>query len=68
MEDGRYYAATVIPVVDVIDLHLDPNSVSISLNGEPYQSGIALSADGLYRIDVSVADFAGKTLFELLPL
>lgn len=56
---GASYAESVTPVISASDLH--PQSVQSTLNGLPYTSGTAISADGDYVLQVDAVDAAGNT-------
>ena len=59
--DGSWYNTDVTAQVTVTDPHLDPHSVSITLNGQPYVSGTAISTDGYYVLAVSASDTYGNS-------
>ncbi|MGA9752247.1 MAG: Ig-like domain-containing protein, partial [Acidobacteriota bacterium] len=58
--DGSWTNADVAAQVSVADPHLDPGSVTITLNGMPYASGTPVTADGYYVLSVSAADTFGN--------
>jgi Tol biopolymer transport system component len=53
-----YTNEAVTPIIDVTDANL--NTVSITLNGEPFTSGTTITADGAYVLEVHADDLAGN--------
>jgi len=58
--DGQNYDGSVTPQITVSDLHLDDDSVTITLDGIPYVSGTSISATGSHSLIVVAADLAGN--------
>ncbi len=56
--DGSLVDVDVTPIIAITDAHLV--STSITLNGAPFVSGTAVSADGDYTLRASAADAAGN--------
>ncbi|MDJ1422443.1 MAG: PxKF domain-containing protein [Candidatus Methanoperedens sp.] len=56
--DNSYYNNDVIPAITITDTN--PNIQSITLNGAPYTSGTAISAEGSYMLMASATDKAGN--------
>lgn len=59
VSDGGLYGQAVTPVVTVTDPHLDPATVTTTLNGQPFTSGTSVAQDGDYTLGVSAADSLG---------
>ncbi|MDD5224787.1 MAG: Ig-like domain-containing protein, partial [bacterium] len=59
--DGVYYNTDVIPEITITDLYLDASS--ITLNGEPYISGMPISIENNYVLVIQAADRAGNTRY-----
>jgi hypothetical protein len=55
---GQYYK-TVTPTISITDTNLDTSS--ITLDGQPYVSGTAITASGAHTLLVNAADKAGNT-------
>ncbi len=51
--------ANVTPQIQVTDLH--PATVTVRLNGAPFTSGTAVTAEGSYTLQVTATDAAGNT-------
>ena len=60
VESGRCYSTTVVPVISVFDLNLDPTGTVITLDGVPYNSGTPVTAEGIHTLFVSATDMAGN--------
>ncbi len=59
VSNGGVYNATVTPVITVTEAH--PGTQTITLNGQPFTSGTAVSAAGSYTLAVTATDTAGNT-------
>lgn len=57
--NGTTYTADVTPDIQVTDNNL--NVSTITLNGQPYVSGTAITTDGTYTLAVQAQDLAGNT-------
>jgi hypothetical protein len=57
--DGAHYNVDVTPTTGVSDINL--KSSSVTLNGQPFVSGTAVSAEGAYVLIVSGEDEAGNS-------
>jgi streptogramin lyase len=53
------YVGVVTPIISVTDLN--PRIEQITLNGEVFQSGTAVSAEGVYRLSVYAEDAFGNS-------
>ena len=58
VEDDAYYNVDVAPVIDITDLYIAGQS--ITLNGEPFVSGSLVSAEDEYILEVWAIDLAGN--------
>lgn len=56
--DGQLGNLPVTPRVGLIDAH--PETLAISLNGQPFDNGRVLSEDGAYDLQVEASDLAGN--------
>ena len=57
--EGQIVNVDVTPVIDVIDTHLGP--VAITLDGVPFTSGTAVSAEGEHTLQIQAADTCGNS-------
>ncbi len=57
--EGQVVSSDVAPVINVIDPHLGP--VAITLDGEPFTSGTAVSAEGEHILQIEAADTCGNS-------
>ena len=55
---GGTYTGSVTPVITVTEIH--PGTASVTLNGQPFASGTAVSTPGSYQLHVDAADAAGN--------
>ncbi|HEY6871727.1 MAG TPA: Ig-like domain-containing protein [Geobacteraceae bacterium] len=59
VSDGAFYNTDIAPAVTVTDANLKGSNVT--MNGQPYASGSAVTAEGSYTLAVSAEDLAGNT-------
>jgi subtilase family serine protease len=57
--DGELTNQSVTPTVQVADAHL--GTVQITLDGAPYTTGTAVTAEGQHTLSVTASDLAGNT-------
>ncbi|HEX8170970.1 MAG TPA: Ig-like domain-containing protein [Thermoanaerobaculia bacterium] len=59
LTDGRYFNRPVRPVINVTDI--TATTVTATLNGQRFESGSEITADGAYTLAGNVADGAGRS-------
>lgn len=62
VQEGGTYTNTATANINITDTGsgVDPTKTSITLNGQPYTSGTAITAAGAYTVVVNAADKAGN--------
>jgi len=62
VQEGGSYTNTVTATIDITDTGsgVDPTKTSVTLNGQPYTSGTAITAAGAYTLVVNAADQDGN--------
>jgi RHS repeat-associated protein len=59
VEDGKFYASPVAPIVQIVDVNLE--SSSILLDGQPFESGTTVDDEGAHTLVVTALDRAGNS-------
>ncbi len=58
--DGQVGEGPVTPTVEISDPHLDPDSVVITLDGQPFVPGVAVHQIGVHEIAATALDLLGN--------
>ncbi|MCG2826452.1 MAG: right-handed parallel beta-helix repeat-containing protein [Thermoplasmatales archaeon] len=58
--DDSYYNTDIIPIIEIIDIHL--NTTSVTLNGNPFTNGTVVSVGDTYILVVQADDKAGNSV------
>lgn len=59
VEDGKFYANPVAPLIQIADVNLE--SSSILLDGKPFESGTTVDEEGAHTLVVTALDRAGNS-------